>query len=201
MSHVDALSRNPVDEAREETYILDVLTIGTDDWITTFQSNDPEIQSIRDILSDLKSVKVVDVIKNCRLKTGKVYRIVGESEDDIRWGVPKGVRWQIAKMNHDDLGRFGFDKTFARIQQTHLFPKMRKFIKKYVISCLECAHNNSVSGKQHGELHPIPKVKTLFHLGPFIKSKRGNAYLLVIVDRFTKYINIKAVRDTKILQQ
>lgn len=203
MSHADALSRNPVDEAKEETHILDVLTIGTDDWIATVQSNDPEIQSIRDILNDPKSVKVVDVIKNYRLKTGKVYRIVGESENDIRWVVPKGVRWQIAKLNHDDLGHFGFDKTFARIQQTYWFPKMRKFIKKYVKSCLECAHNKDVGGKQHGELHPIPKVETPFHtvhadhLGPFIRSKRGNTYILVLVDGFTKYINIKPVRDTR----
>jgi len=35
------------------------------------------------------------------------------------------------------------------------------------------------------------------HLGPFIRSKRGNTYLLIIIDAFTKYINIKAVRDTK----
>jgi len=35
------------------------------------------------------------------------------------------------------------------------------------------------------------------HLGLFIRSKRGNTYLLIIIDAFTKYINIKAVRDTK----
>lgn len=203
MSHADALSRNPVGEAREETHILDVLTIGTDDWVATVQSSDPEIQSIRDILNSPDSEKIVDVVKNYRLKAGKVFRIIGQTEDGIRWVVPKGVRWQIAKMNHDDLGHFGFDKTLTRIQQTYWFPKMRKFIKKYVKSCLECAHNKGVTGKQYGELHPIPKVATPFHtihadhLGPFIKSKKGNAYLLVIVDGFTKYINIKPVRNTK----
>lgn len=41
-------------------------------------------------------------------------------------------------------------------------------------------------------LHPIPKVSVPFsdvhldHLGPFIQSKKKNAYLLVLMDCFTK---------------
>lgn len=203
MSHADALSRNPVGEAKDDSHVLDVLTVGTDDWIATVQSNDDEIARIREILNDPKSNQVLDVIKNYKLKNGKVYRIVGKEENDLRWVVPKGVRWQIAKINHDDLGHFGFDKTFARIQQIYWFPKMRRFIKKYTKSCLECARSKDHTGKVQGGLHPIPKVETPFHtihadhLGPFVRSKKGNCYLLVIVDGFTKFINIKPVRNTK----
>lgn len=35
------------------------------------------------------------------------------------------------------------------------------------------------------------------HLGPFIRSKKGNVYLLVIVDAFTKFVNMRPVRVTK----
>lgn len=35
------------------------------------------------------------------------------------------------------------------------------------------------------------------HLGPFVKSKRQNAYIIGISDPFSKFIIIKAVRDTK----
>lgn len=51
-------------------------------------------------------------------------------------------------------------------------------------------------------LHPIEKVPIPFHtvhldhLGPFVKSNRGNSYVIVIVDSFTKYVHIKAVRNT-----
>lgn len=203
MQHVDALSRNPVEEAVEEHHVLDVLNVGTEDWIATVQSSDSEVVRIKEILTDPDSVKVMDILKNYKLKNGKVYRIMGEGDNDIRWLVPKGVRWQIAKMNHDDVGHFSFEKTLTRIKQAYWFPKMRKFIKKYVGSCLECAYHKGISGKQEGELHPIPKVGIPFHtihadhLGPFIKSKRGNCYLLVIIDGFTKYINITPVRNTK----
>lgn len=80
---------------------------------------------------------------------------------------------------------------------------MRRFAKKYVSACLECAHNKTPGGPREGYLHPIPKVERPFHtihsdhLGPFVRSKRGNSYLLVIVDSFTKYINITPVKNVK----
>ncbi|KAJ0169305.1 hypothetical protein K1T71_015189 [Dendrolimus kikuchii] len=82
---------------------------------------------------------------------------------------------------------------------------MRRFTKKYVQSCLECAHYKTPGGKREGELHPIEKVSIPFHtvhadhLGPFIKSKKENCYILVLVDSFTKFVNITAVKNTKSL--
>lgn len=73
-----------------------------------------------------------------------------------RWVVPRGVRWQVVKQNHDDIGHFAFEKTFEKIKSNYWFPKMRKFIKKYVESCLECSYAKSRAGKKPGVLHPIP---------------------------------------------
>ncbi|XP_059055505.1 uncharacterized protein LOC131849440 [Achroia grisella] len=203
MQHADALSRNPVGEPENDIHILDVLNTNIDDWIATVQSNDEEICRIKDVLGNSESAEVADILKNYKVKNDKVFRITGSSGSDLRWVVPKGVRWQILKMNHDDLGHFGFDKTLARIQETFWFPKMRRFVKKYVRACLQCAHHKGTTGRQEGELHPIPKIEIPFHtihvdhLGPFVRSSRGNSYLLVIVDGFTKYVNIKPVRNTK----
>lgn len=80
---------------------------------------------------------------------------------------------------------------------------MRRFTKKYVSSCLQCAHHEAPSGHKEGFLHPIPKVEVPFHtlhadhLGPFVRSKKGNVYILVIVEAFTKFVNVRAVKDTK----
>lgn len=202
MAHVDALSRNPVGDPLVETHILDVLPVrnADEDWITTVQSADEEVRSIKHILEDPQAGKTVDAVSNFKLKNGRVYRVVGDS---LKWLVPKSVRWQILKMNHDDVGHHGFEKTLQRIQEHYWFNKMRKFVKKYVSSCLECAHHKVPGGKREGELHPIEKVTIPFHtvhadhLGPFIKSKKGNCYLLVLVDGFTKCINITPVRNTK----
>lgn len=204
MAHADALSRNPVDNSVNEQHVLDVLPIQQADqsWISTVQSADDEVKKIKEILSDPSTVEAVDVHKNYKLKNNGVYRIVGE---EMKWLVPRGVRWQILKMNHDDVGHCGFEKTLHRIKEHYWFKKMRRFIKKYVSSCLECAHHKTPGGKREGELHPIEKVSSPFHtihadhLGPFVKSKKGNSYLLVIVDGFTKYVSINPVRNTKSL--
>lgn len=132
---------------------------------------------------------------------GKLIRILDHAT--TRWVVPRGARWQILQSNHDEVGHLGFDKTLNRIRSMYLFPKMRRFVKKYVGACVKCAHHKLPSGPKQGNLHSIPKVGEPFdtlhadHLGPFIKSKRGNAYILVIIDAFTKFIFIRGVRETK----
>ena len=51
--------------------------------------------------------------------------------------------------------------------------------------------------------NPIPKQPRPFHtihidhLGPFIKSVKGNEHILVTICGFTKYVFIKAVGSTK----
>lgn len=201
MSHVDALSRYPVVDENPKDHVLEALTVSSEDWITTVQDSDEEIKKIKDVLSNPKSENIVDIIKNYKLKNGRVYRIVGN--DVLRWVVPKGARWQILKSNHDDVGHFGFDKTLDRIRSKYWFPKLRRFTKKYVNACLECAHHKVPGGPKMGELHFIPKVAIPFHtihadhLGPFNKTKRGNTYILVIIDAFSKFVNLTAVRNTK----
>lgn len=69
MSHVDALSRNPVDECSDESHIIDVLAVESDqDWITTVQSTDDEIIQIKNILSDPSTERVTEIYKNYKLK-------------------------------------------------------------------------------------------------------------------------------------
>lgn len=201
MAHVDALSRSPIIDDQDCSHLLDILIVGTDDWLATYQQSDDDIKRIAEILNDPKTKDVTEIFKNYKLVNGRVYRVLDDSS--IRWMVPRGARWQLLKANHDDIGHFGYDKTLARIKTNYWFPKMRRFVKKYVNACVECAHHKIPSGAKAGELHPIPKVEIPFHtihadhLGPFIKTKRCNAYILVIVDAFTKYVNLTAVRNTK----
>lgn len=202
MAHVDALSRGPVTETtpESESHVIDVLSLDIKDWIATVQNSDDEVKRLKEILQDGETKFIADVHKNYQLRGNHVYRTV---ENGVRWVVPRGVRWQVLRMNHDDVGHFGFEKTLSRLQGTFWFPKMRRFTKKYVASCLECAHHKAPGGPKEGMLHPIPKIEMPFHtlhadhLGPFVRSKRGNTYVLVIIDAFTKFINIRAVRDTK----
>lgn len=207
MSHVDALSRNPLadDELFNATdQYPSIMRISNEDWLHTLQLGDSELRRICDILSsDIDSDGLQYIKDNYVLKDNKLYRCVDGDKTKIRWVVPKGARWQLCRMNHDDIGHFGVEKTIDRIKKSYWFPKMARFIKKYVNSCIECAYAKKSSTTREGHLHTICKVDVPFHtlhvdhLGPFVKSKTGNTHLLVIVDGFTKFIFIRPVRNTK----
>lgn len=196
MSHVDALSRNPIPLEITELQVRQIDT----NWVATVQQNDPELQRIISILDDKENDNVIEIKNNFLVKRGLLYR---KTESGDRWVVPKGVRWQVLRAHHDDIGHFGFDKTYESIKNNYWFAKMRRFIKKYVMSCLECAHAKVPAGKKAGKLHPIEKVECPFHtlhidhLGPFVRSKRKNAYLLIIIDAYTKFAIIVPVKSTK----
>lgn len=199
MSHVDALSRNPQPGEIDVTYdsVPSILRITQEDWLHSLQLNDPNIQRIRNLLEDKE---YAEVKKNYTVKNNKLFRVVN---NELKWVVPKSARFQLCKLNHDDIGHFSLEKTFHKISKDFWFPKMKRFIKKYVQSCLECAYSKEPAGPKEGLLNPIHKVNKPFdtvhvdHLGPFVKSAKGNAYLLVLVDGYTKFCLLKPLRNLK----
>jgi hypothetical protein len=106
-------------------------------------------------------------------------------------------------MAHDDAGHFAFDKTYELISRQYWFPRMRRFIKKYIDNCLHCIYFKTPAGKPQGSLHPIPKIAVPFHtvhidhVGPFVKSRQGNTEVLVAVDAFTKFVLLYPVKTTR----
>lgn len=197
MCHVDALSRNP--SINEDKAVYNISTI-TNNWLATVQGADSEVQKIVGVLKDSNLDNIAHIKANYKIKNDNLFRVTAAGD---KWVVPKGVRWQVVKQNHDDIGHFAFEKTLDKVKASYWFPKMRKFIKKYVESCLECNHSKSIVGKKPGFLHPIDKDGIPFHtihidhVGPFVKSTKGNMFILVIIDAYTKYIYLKAVRNTK----
>lgn len=202
MSHVDALSRNTklVVESDDDPSV-NIYHIEKVNWLLSLQIADPEISRIIKILKPEDDKECRDIRKNYIIKNHSVYRKI---ENKLCLVVPRSARWQICRANHDDIGHHGYSKTLEKIQEQYWFPKLRKFVKKYVAACLECAYNKDNATKQKsGHLYPIEKVKVPFHtihldhLGPFIRSKDNNTHILTVVDGFTKYVFIRAVKDLK----
>lgn len=201
MSHVDALSRNPVLSTKSDN-CASTLNITTDNWILTLQNADPELQRIIKILKPDNEEESKEIKKNYVIHNHALHRkVIGEEPKLV---IPKSARWQICRANHDDIGHFGVAKTTERIKNQYWFPKMSRFIKKYVAACIECAYNkDNAAGARTGFLFPIEKGNKPFetlhvdHLGPFVRSKANNCYILTIVDAFTKYLFVRPVKDTK----
>lgn len=202
MSHVDALSRNPVEPSESlEDQFPAIMTISSKDWLHTLQLGDSELRRITDVLNSNLDEKGLQYIKqNYVIRDNRLFRYLDGDEEKVRWVVPKGARWQICKLNHDNIGHFGIEKTLERIKNNYWFPKMSRFVKKYVGACIECAYAKNNSSTREGLLHPITKVEihTLHvdHLGPFVKSNKGFTHLFVVVDGFTKFCFLRPVINT-----
>ncbi|CAK9814127.1 Pro-Pol polyprotein [Anthophora plagiata] len=198
MAHVDALSRNPQPTPLEVFYV----DITEAEWIVAAQMQDEQLSRIRTILANNdKSPEVKHYFKEYVLKKDKVYRRM--SDNKIAWVVPRNARLQICRLCHDDAGHLSAEKTLQRIQRNYWFAGMRRFVDKYVRACLSCAYYKHTSGKKQCKLNTIKKVPIPFHtlhidhVGPFETSRKGNKYLLVMVDAFTKFTIVEPVKDQK----
>lgn len=200
MQHVDALSRNPVNEVAAPPSNESVLAITEGDWLLSVQLQDTKISEIKSMLESGQAELNRKIFNDYELLGNKVYR---RTEYGRRWVVPKKCIWQVIRANHDDLGHFAVDKSLERIKSLYWFPKMKKIVSKYIKNCLNCIYSKNVHGKKEGKLFSIPKYAKPFHtlhidhLGPFVMTTQKNTYLLVTVDSFTKFVFISPVRSTK----
>lgn len=109
----------------------------------------------------------------------------------------------VIQTHHENLCHLGVEKCFNFLKKTYWFPQMKNKIKRYISSCLKCLHFASHCGKKEAVLHNIPKGDKPFetvhidHYGPLPPSTSNNKkHVLVVVDGFTKYTKLYAVKTT-----
>ena len=111
----------------------------------------------------------------------------------------KKIRENILKKNHDsvDVGHPGQHRMIKLIKRTYWWLRLKEDIKKYVQRCFKCQQNKVQHQKKTEELHllEIPQGPwqeiSIDIIGPLLKSNGINA-IVVIVDKFTKIIHLKA---------
>lgn len=137
--------------------------------------------------------------ENYVIKHNRIYR---KTEQGERLLIPKMVRGRVIKMGHDDNGHTGITRSLEFLKRYVWFPSMKHIITKYIKSCPECLYNQRGIDENRYILHvptkePIPFYTVhLDYLGPFPKSSKGNMYILGMVDAFTKFIIIRATKNT-----
>uniref|UniRef100_A0A3Q0QW83 Integrase catalytic domain-containing protein n=1 Tax=Amphilophus citrinellus TaxID=61819 RepID=A0A3Q0QW83_AMPCI len=77
---------------------------------------------------------------------------------------------------------------------------MTSDVKKYVVSCCLCQATKPTQRKTAGLMVPIQPQRPweytgVDYVGPLPCTQRGNAYILVFVDCFSKWIEVSAVRE------
>ena len=83
------------------------------------------------------------------------------------------------------------------IKRNYWWPGIKNDVKRYIQGCFKCQQNKVQHIKKAGELHPLKtpegpwKEISIDIIGPLLKSNEKDI-IVVIVDRFTKMIQLKA---------
>lgn len=123
-------------------------------------------------------------------------------QSSLKLLVPKALTQLLIKNNHDppSAGHPGPERTLGRIRQKYHWYGMRQDVEWYVKQCASCAatkHGNRSIRAHLQQYHagcPMERIH-MDILGPFPESDRGNKYILVIMDQFTKWVEAYPVPD------
>ena len=107
-------------------------------------------------------------------------------------------------MAHEDVFagcHLGRDKTLSRLRAKFHWPGMARDVREICECCTVCQLNRDTNPRLTRELELFPEIQGPFlrlgidHVGPLPETERGNRYVLVVVDRFTHWVEALAVPD------
>ncbi len=105
-------------------------------------------------------------------------------------------------LNHDCpvAGHLGQKKTCARLLQGFYCYGIREDVNHWVLQCHTCGKVKPPTHPQRNTVGQMPVGGPLDRLatdvlGPLPETKRGNRYILVVTDHFTKWVEIFPIRD------
>ena len=116
--------------------------------------------------------------------------------------VPVKLRDHILRANHTSLmsGHLGIKKTLSRIQRSFYWHNIKESVRLFIANCVVCGARKRPTSKPNAPLgeynvgSPMDRV-ALDIMGPFPTSNKGNRYVLVVGDTFTKWIEAYGIPD------
>ena len=124
--------------------------------------------------------------------------------NDLLFYVPSNIESHVLFKYHNQMGHLGFAKTKEFISKIYWFPKLNEKIDSHIKNCLKCISFTSSSGKVEVSMHIVPKGDVPFatlhidHFGPIVGTnvKIARKHLFLIVDAFTKFVNLFDTKTT-----
>jgi hypothetical protein len=181
----------------------------TKDQLPKAQENDADLNLIRSCLQT--TVEPQEKILFLASPAAKKYVINKEQffldENGILWNrsknstirlvVPKEYKQELMRLNHDLIltGHQGIDRIRAKIQSKYYWYKMNEKVKWYVQTCQKCNRFKKATRKTKCPLinfhagAPMERVHIDF-LWPLPEKNNVNSNILVMVDQFTKLVEI-----------
>lgn len=110
-------------------------------------------------------------------------------------------RLQLVKQMHERCGHFGARRTAALVLNSHWWHGLQADVAHLVSACKECSRVKATfNAADPAELQPLPIMGLGYRwgvdlAGPFPETARGNRYIMVCVEHFSKMIEALPIPD------
>ena len=167
-------------------------------WIE--QGRKPRASTVKSKGRELR--KLYDQYGRCSLRDGVVYRRwKPTNKDEWQWQIvlPKTMRENAIHSLHDESGHFCHTKTLNRVKYRYFWPGMSTDVKDWCTKCVKCQKKRDAVPNFRAPLRPIittrPRELVTIDLVEYPVSNDGHRYALVVIDNFTKYLELFALNE------
>ena len=157
----------------------------------------------KEMSSELDDVRILwkfwDLLE---VRDGILYKQPGPNEtgNRLRLVAPHALRAEICQHLHDHLtiGHPGRDRTQAMVRTRFYWPRWRTDVERWVACCRNCSLSKRGQGRGKSPLtqdHTSgPFQRIAFDvIGPLPETQKGNRFILLVVDYFTKWVETFAL--------
>lgn len=149
-------------------------------------------------------------LPNLEVQDALIFIRIDKAESDSPWKlwVPTELTDQLVKNAHDPplSAHCGSAKTIEKIKRMFFWPGMTKQVVEYVRSCDTCKETKASNvilrppmGKQIIVDQPWQRLY-IDLLGPYPRSKLGKTFALIVLDKFSKFMLLKTLRNATALE-
>ena len=173
--------------------------------MTLLQENGNKKQKVKDITHYGPKVKSLwSKWGFLRIREGVLFREWRDNlgQTHMRYVVPESLRRSFFKALHDTPlgGHQGINRTLIHLQHRYYWPNMIDDVTVWCAQCHTCMKSKRLPINRRSPLQqqisgaPFERVAVDL-MGPFEKTERGNLYIAVFQDYFTKWMIAEPLQD------
>ena len=198
----DAMSR-PVEQSfqaaitlEEEIYDSDISII-----VRLLQESRLDERNPKELLGKSQEAKILWARRDeLILRDSKLF--LKKEDGTERYIVPYDDRMNVVRKYHEDHCHVGIQKTLNLLKMRFYWPRMEETVNVTVKSCKLCSFNKQSAPRDKAPListvtgEPFERI-AIDITGPFTITTSGNRYVLGIIDHFSKFCTLVAMKNAE----